>query len=193
MSEHRAERADATRNRRAILRVTERLLDEHGFDHVSLDKVAAEAGVGKGTIFRRFGNRTGLMRALLEERAVLLREAITSGPPPLGPGAPPEERLLAFLDALADLATRNVALFAAHERACAEDKYADPIYLLWHGHVTALLAAARPDLDAEFLGHTLLAMFDADLVRHITSNGGAARLTGSLRALASSLLATQTA
>jgi AcrR family transcriptional regulator len=188
MSAQRQERVDATRNRRAILRAAEELLAEHGFDHVSLDKVAAAAGVGKGTVFRRFGNRTGLMRALLEERAIMLSEAIASGPPPLGPGAPPDQRLLAFLDALADLATRNVVLLAAHDRACAEDKYSDPTYLRWHRHVTALLTQARPDLDAEFVGHTLLAMFDADLVRHITRNGGTARLTSSLRDLASTLL-----
>ena len=190
MSTQRQERVDATRNRRAILRAAEELLAEHGFDHVSLDKVAAAAGVGKGTVFRRFGNRTGLMRALLEERALMLSEAIDSGPPPLGPEAPPGQRLLAFLDALADLATRNVVLLAAHDRACAEDKYSDPTYLRWHRHVTALLTQARPDLDAEFVGHTLLAMFDADLVRHITSNGGTARLTSSLRDLAATLLGT---
>ncbi|MFI7708733.1 TetR/AcrR family transcriptional regulator [Nonomuraea sp. NPDC049480] len=188
MSTQRQIRVDATRNRRAILQAAEELLAEHGFDHVSLDKVAAAAGVGKGTVFRRFGNRTGLMRALLEERALMLSEAIASGAPPLGPDAPPDQRLLAFLDALADLATRNIVLLAAHDRACAEDKYSDPTYLRWHRHVTALLTQARPDLDAEFVGHTLLAMFDADLVRYITSNGGTARLTSSLRDLASTLL-----
>jgi AcrR family transcriptional regulator len=188
MSEQPHERADATRNRRAILRAAEDLLAEHGFDHVSLDKVAAAAGVGKGTVFRRFGSRTGLMRALLEERAVTLGEAIGSGPPPLGPGAPPGRRLLAFLDALADLATHNVALLAAHERACAEDKYADPTYLRWHRHVTGLLTEVRPGVDADFVGHTLLGMFDADLVRHITADGGSARLTGSVRDLAAMLL-----
>ncbi|MFC8452482.1 TetR/AcrR family transcriptional regulator [Kitasatospora sp. NPDC057223] len=187
-SEPRQERADATRNRRAILRAAEDLLAEHGLQHVSLDKVAAAAGVGKGTVFRRFGNRTGLLAALLEERALLLGEAIAEGPPPLGPGAPAQQRLLAFLGELAGLATRNVALFAAHERACAEDKYGDPTYLRWHCHVTALVAEARPDLDADFVGHTLLAVFDADLVRHLTADGGSARLTGSLRALVTALL-----
>jgi AcrR family transcriptional regulator len=188
----RPERADATRNRRAILRAAENLLAEHGFEHVSLDKVAAAAGVGKGTVFRRFGNRTGLMRALLEERAVMLSEAIDGGPPPLGPGAPPGRRLLAFLDALTDLAADNIALLAAHERACADDKYADPTYLRWHRHVTALLTQACPDADAEFVGHTLLAMFDADLVRHIMANGGAERLSRSVHDLTAALLGATT-
>jgi AcrR family transcriptional regulator len=182
------ERADATRNRRAILRAAEVLLAEHGFEYVSLDKVAAGAGVGKGTVFRRFGNRTGLLRALLEERALLLSEAIATGPPPLGPESPAEVRLPAFLDALAELAAGNIVLLAAHERACAEDKYTDPTYLRWHAHITDLLTRSHPDLDVDFVAHTLLGMFDADLVRHIIDNGGPERLTTSVRSLTTALL-----
>ncbi|WP_248964841.1 TetR/AcrR family transcriptional regulator [Sphaerisporangium perillae] len=184
----RPERADATRNRLAILRATEELLERHGADHVSLDQVAAAAGVGKGTVFRRFGSRTGLFQELLADRAVLIGEAITTGPPPLGPGVPPKERLIAFLDALADLALRNLALISAHDRACADDKYQDPTYLRWHSHVTGLIAEARPDLDAEFVAHTLLACFDGDLVRHVTANGGRTRLTHSIHDLTLALL-----
>ncbi|WP_169945197.1 TetR/AcrR family transcriptional regulator [Microbispora sp. H11081] len=79
----RRERADAGRNRRAILWAAEELIAEHGLDHVSLDRVAAAAGVGKGTVFRRFGSRTGLVTALPEERAVSIGEAIGTGPPPV--------------------------------------------------------------------------------------------------------------
>ncbi|WP_345558620.1 helix-turn-helix domain-containing protein [Nonomuraea rosea] len=135
-------RSDATRNREAILRATEELLAAHGAEHISLDRVAAAAGVGKGTLFRRFGSRTGLFQELLAERAAALALAIESPGSALGPGAPPEDRLLAFLDELAELAERNLALFAAHERACAEDKYRDPTYLRWHRHVTALIVEA---------------------------------------------------
>ncbi|GII65227.1 TetR family transcriptional regulator [Sphaerisporangium krabiense] len=187
-TQERPERADAVRNRRAILEAAEALVAEHGSDYVSLDKVAAAAGVGKGTVFRRFGSRTGLMRALLEERATVLSEAIVSGPPPLGPGAPPGERLPAFLDALTDLATRNIAVLTAHERACAPAKLSDPTYLRWHRHITSLLHEARPDTDADFYAHTLLSMFDADLVRTLTANGGPARLSSSLRALVGAIL-----
>ncbi|GII92694.1 TetR/AcrR family transcriptional regulator [Sinosporangium siamense] len=188
MSEQRRERADAVRNRRAILHAAETLLAAHGFEHVSLDKVAAAAGVGKGTVFRRFGDRNGLIRALLEERAEALGEAVVSGPAPLGPSAPPGVRLAAFLDALADLAARNVAMLAAHDRACAEDRLNDPTYVRWHRHVTTLIGEARPDLDAEFYGHSLLALFDAALVKRITAGGGAACLSASVCELADAIL-----
>jgi AcrR family transcriptional regulator len=60
-----------------------------------MEQVAAAAGVGKGTVFHRFGNRMGLMYALMVERAKALEQAVASGPPPLGPGAPDRDRLLA--------------------------------------------------------------------------------------------------
>ncbi len=184
----RPERGDAARNRVAVLRATERLLAEGGGDHVSIDRVAALAGVGKGTVFRRFGSRAGLLQALLEERSKDLREAVTGGPPPLGPGASARDRLLAFLDGLGAIAEGNAILLAAHEQACAEDKYDDPSYRSWHGHLSDLVAEARPDLDAGFVAHALLAVFDGALIRHVTPPEDPRRFTRSVRSLALALL-----
>ncbi|MCD0448900.1 TetR/AcrR family transcriptional regulator [Actinocorallia sp. API 0066] len=181
-------RADAVRNRRAILDATERLLLGADPASVSLDRVAAEAGVGKGTVFRRFGSRTGLFTELLAERAAALAEAIDHGPPPLGPGAPPADRVLAFLDALVDLAVGNLSLLSAHERACAADKYTDPTYLRWHTHLTTLIHKAAPTLDAPFHAHALLACFDAPLVHLLLTQGGPPRLRANLQALTTPLL-----
>lgn len=90
------ERADAARNREAILAAALRLVETHGVSAVTMDTVAAEAGVGKGTLFRRFESREGLMGAVLNESETAWQASVISGPPPLGPGAPPLERLLAF-------------------------------------------------------------------------------------------------
>lgn len=182
------ERADAARNRQAILHAVEDLLALHGPERLSLDSVAARAGVGKGTVFRRFGSRTGLFQELLAERASRLREAIDSGPPPLGPSAPPRDRLLGFLDELAKLAAKNIALIAAHEQACAADKHQDPTYRRWHDHVTALIRQIRPDCDAEFFAHMVLGSFDGELVRQITDRGGSDRLRAAVRDLAGTIL-----
>jgi AcrR family transcriptional regulator len=184
----RGERADAARNRHAVLRATEQLLAEGGGDHVSLDRVAALAGVGKGTVFRRFGSRAGLLQALLEERSRDLRDAVTNGAPPLGPGAPARDRLLAFLDGLGAIAEGNAILLAAHEQACADDKCNDPSYRFWHGHVSALLAAERPDLDSDFLAHAILAVFDGALIRHLTPPGDPRRFTRSVQEMVMTLL-----
>ena len=63
-----APRADAARNAARILDACERLFSERGVENVSMDEIAAEAGVGKGTLFRRFGDRAGLARAVIGER-----------------------------------------------------------------------------------------------------------------------------
>ena len=66
--EDAAERADAARNRERILCSAARLFSERGADCVSMDDVALDAGVGKGTVFRRFGSRAVLAQAVLSER-----------------------------------------------------------------------------------------------------------------------------
>ncbi|TMR34560.1 TetR/AcrR family transcriptional regulator [Nonomuraea zeae] len=159
----RRERADAARNRQAILRAAEELLRRHPPEQVSVERVASAAGVGKGTVFHRFGSRTGLMLELMTERARELEQAVTEGPPPLGPGAGPAERLVAFFAAVAALAARNGNLMAAHEHAMVtrksaaeQPREANPIYLFWHRHVSELIAERRPDVDAGQIAHMLL-------------------------------------
>lgn len=90
------ERRDAARNREALMCAAAALVAEHGAEAVTMDAVAARAGVGKGTVFRRFESRSGLMAALLDQSETDWQASVISGPAPLGPGAPPRERLLAF-------------------------------------------------------------------------------------------------
>src|SRR4051794_5631371 len=92
----RPERADAAENRRRVLAAACRLFAAHGAANVSMDQVAAAAGVGKGTLFRRFGDRASLARAVLSEHEAPLQDRLIRGEPPVGPGAPARERLVAF-------------------------------------------------------------------------------------------------
>jgi AcrR family transcriptional regulator len=190
-------RQDAVRNRRAILLATEELLSRHRPDEVTIEQVALAAGVGKGTVFHRFGNRMGLMVALMQERALELGEAVQSGEPPLGPGAPPRERLLAFLAAVVEVVGRNKGLLAALGREVAtmpnpHDGPAreHPIYAVWHNHVSTLLSEARPDLDADLLADLLLAGLHSDPILRLLERGETTRLTTALQTLAQALLNT---
>src|ERR687883_183376 len=104
------ERADAARNRRRVLDAAARLFERDGAAHVSMDAVAAAAGVGKGTLFRRFGDRASLARSVLSERERRLQDALIRGPAPVGPGAAPAERLSAFGSAYLEFLERNSGL-----------------------------------------------------------------------------------
>jgi AcrR family transcriptional regulator len=92
----RAERADAVRNRRHLLATAREMLERQGADTLTMDALAEQAGLGKGTVFRRFGTRAGIFQALLDDDERAFQEQVLAGPPPLGPGAPPIDRLIAY-------------------------------------------------------------------------------------------------
>ena len=92
----RAERADAVRNRRHLLATARQMLAVQGANHLTMDGLAERAGLGKGTVFRRFGTRAGIFQALLDDDERAFQEQVLSGPPPLGPGAAPLDRLIAY-------------------------------------------------------------------------------------------------
>ncbi|MCP2298255.1 transcriptional regulator, TetR family [Nocardia amikacinitolerans] len=181
------ERADAARNRRAILDATRTLLAEHGAEGVTMDRVAAAAGVGKGTIFHRFGSRAGLLHELVAEPAVALMEAVSSGPPPLGPGAPAAERVLAFFAAMTDLVIDNIELVVAYN-AVPPHPRREEFHAFWAAHITAMLREARPDLDAEVVGALLLAPLGGELASRMVRAGEADRLRTAVHDLVASVL-----
>ena len=163
------ERSDAARNRRKVLDAASRLFECHGAANVSMEAVAAEAGVGKGTLFRRFGDRAGLARALLNERERRLQEEMIRGAPPLGPGAPPRERLIAFGRAVLAQSDEHRAILMAADVGGA--RYRHPAYAVWHSHVAMLLRQADAELDAEPLADLLLSGLRADLITHLQDRG----------------------
>ena len=162
------ERADAARNRLRILEAAARLVDERGIEHVSMEDVACTAGVGTGTLYRRFGDRAGLALALLEEDTREFQNGLIAGPAPLGPGAPPAERLRAFGEGYLDLVERHVELLVVAE---PPGRIADGgPYSLYATHLTLLLRDAAPHIDAEFTAQALLAMLRP--AQHLYSRRG---------------------
>ena len=153
------ERADAARNRDRILCAAARLFEEHDDPGaVTMDAVAAAAGVGKGTLFRRFGDRAGLMRSLLNEHEAELQENVIRGEPPLGPGAPPVERLVAFGRARFELLERHGLMIAAAERSERGDgSFGEPVYVFYRAHIAMLLREAAPECDVEYVTDALIA------------------------------------
>ena len=147
-------RADAARNRARILEAAEALVAELGIDAVSMEDVACRAGVGTGTLYRRFGDRAGLALALLDEQTRAFQNELIAGPPPLGPGAPARERLRAFGIGYLDLLERHSALMVA---AAPQGREGEGVHALYATHLAILIREAAPHLDAEFTAEALLA------------------------------------
>ncbi|MDS0136929.1 MULTISPECIES: helix-turn-helix domain-containing protein [unclassified Amycolatopsis] len=159
------ERADAARNRIRVLEAAEKLFAERGVDAVTMDDVAGAAGVGKGTLYRRFGDKGGLAMALLDERERELQERIITGPPPLGPGAEPADRVGAFIEAYLELLDRQLDLVLLSETATTGARFRTGAHALWRRHCRHLLEAGGAE-DAEIAADVLLAALSAEQVRH---------------------------
>jgi AcrR family transcriptional regulator len=162
------ERGDAARNRALLLAAARSLVAERGPDAVTMDDIAAAAGVGKGTLFRRFGNRAGLMMVLLDEDERASQQAFLFGPPPLGPDAPPLDRLVAFGR------ERMCFVHAHHELLSAanpQTRHSAPA-MVQRTHVRVLLQAAHTTGDLDAQTDALLALLDADYVEHQLAEGG---------------------
>ncbi|HEY2181802.1 MAG TPA: helix-turn-helix domain-containing protein [Solirubrobacteraceae bacterium] len=160
----RPARADAARNRATILVAAGRLVSTAGAGAVTMDQVAYAAGVGKGTLFRHFGDRSGLMRALLDERERALQDGFIRGPAPLGPGAPARDRLVAFGERMLEHIEIQGDLLVAAERGAPGDRLRHQVYAAYRSHVIALLEESGYDGDVGYLADVLLNSLVGELV-----------------------------
>ncbi|MGO4258362.1 TetR/AcrR family transcriptional regulator [Marmoricola sp. RAF53] len=156
------ERSDAARNRDAVLCAAQQLVARHGVEAVTMDAVAEAAGVGKGTVFRRFGSRAGLMARLLDESEAAWQAAVISGPPPLGPGAPPRDRLLAFGRSRLVSNLEKADLLLAATGDTAPRSYA--AYSFTATHVRYLLGELGVSGDIALLATALLAPLEVPIL-----------------------------
>ncbi len=167
----RRERRDAAANRGRILDAARAILARDGAEGLTMAAVAEAAGVGKGTLFRRFGDRAGLTEALLDEFARDFQDAFLLGPPPLGPGAPPAERLEAFVVELVRGQIEHL------EPSLAAEAPPGTPPSLAHGtlliHAAALIAQIDPDANAEVLAGMLLSALAPSLLRRMQTRLGA--------------------
>jgi AcrR family transcriptional regulator len=155
------ERADAARNREALLAAADELIAQCGVAGVTMDAVAARAGVGKGTVFRRFDSRAGLMAAILDRSETQFQAAIISGPPPLGPGAAPLQRLIAFGHARIVLNRVHGALIVAAGGAGTRSYAAVSFTAM---HMRYLLTELGVTGDIPFLATALLAPLEVPIL-----------------------------
>jgi polyketide synthase 12 len=166
----RVERADAVRNRAHLLVTARQMLAEQGADTLTMDGLAERAGLGKGTVFRRFGTRAGIFQALLDDEERAFQEQVLSGPPPLGPGAPPLDRLIAYGRA-------RIGFLFEHRgiaRAALDGTQpvpAGPEMTLSRTHIRTLLGQlALGAVDVDILAVQLTAALDGPLLLYLSAS-----------------------
>jgi len=164
------ERADAARNRAKILAAAADLVTTGGIEALGMAEVAAASGVGVGTLYRRFGDQAGLAHALIDASEREFQQAFLSGPPPLGPGARPAERIRAFLHGLTDRTLAQLDLLLMAETAGPFARFGGA-YEAYHQHLAMLITQTWPELDASFQADALLAPLAANLVAHRDLDG----------------------
>lgn len=180
------ERADAARNRARVLAAAEELFATRDPREVTMDDIARAAGVGHGTVYRRYPDRASIAVALLDQHERALQEQLLRGEPPLGPGAPPADRLAAFYEAMVDLLERHLHLVLGAETG--RSRFATGAYGFWRAHVRALLVeTSAPAPDA--LTDVLLAPLAPDVYDYQRNGRGLApgQIASALTALARGL------
>jgi len=66
--------ANADEARQQILAAAERMIQRYGVSKTTMDDIGKEAGVSRPTVYRYFGDRDALLRALIERRSRMLFE-----------------------------------------------------------------------------------------------------------------------
>ena len=180
-----AERSDAARNRERLLAAAREIIQEGGAQALTMDRLAERAGVGKGTVFRRFGSRAGLLLTLLDDSEAAFQERFLFGPPPLGPGAPGLERLVAFGAARIAYVVEFGDLVLAAENASRSSRFEVPAAALWHRHIEVLLREEGFTSDPWLMAGSLGAALDPGRLLNLVRVHGitADRLAASWRDL----------
>ncbi|UUY01742.1 TetR/AcrR family transcriptional regulator [Svornostia abyssi] len=160
------QRSAAARNREAILDAARGLFAAQGVEATDVRQIAAAAGVGMGTLYRRFPDKAGIVAALIDPHERALQDAVLTGAPSLGPGAAAEARLDAFLQALAALTEAQLPLLRASEGAAPAARFQTGAYRAWHQHVGILLTDLGRGDEARWLADVVMAPFGAALYHH---------------------------
>lgn len=178
------ERRDAARNRELLLCAARAIVEKAGAGGLTMDAVAQRAGVGKGTVFRRFGSRAGLMMTLLSDAEADFQRRFMFGPPPLGPGAAALDRLIAVGAERIDWILEFGELARAADQS-VHNRFDVPAAVLWHRHLEMLLGDAGVTADRSLMASALSATLEPERLLHAVGVRGIApdRLAESWREL----------
>ena len=169
----RRERRDAAENRQRILKAAAQLFVERGVEAVTMDEVALAAGVGKGTLYRRYPDKGQLVMALMDVCVQNLKDEIAARLDPERVGAEPSLNLLdaVLTHLVAWTEQHTVWLGVLSDQAAGARRgalHCGPLYKWMHTVVVDLLqqAVARGEaepMDAVYTADAFLASLDVNL------------------------------
>ena len=195
------ERSDAAANRVLILETARQLFAEYGVAEVSLADIVQAAGVGRGTLYRRYANKGELCLVLLSSQfAVFQDELLVQLKQMTIEQTAKLEQLARFLDALSHFIDEHIPLLCEVQREGVQSVGDNTAPYLWlHTTVNGLLQAAASsgeiasDSDTFCLADAILAPMSAQFFRFMRENRGFEpdRVSASLRALVFGLASTE--
>jgi AcrR family transcriptional regulator len=167
----RPERRDAAENRQRILETARQLFTESGVEKVTMHQIAKAAGIGQGTLYRRYANKGDLCFALLRASFAELCDEVDQS---LANTAASQSRLAQLddlLKRLVDFIENQIPLIGVIETANSakhKSPFRNPLYEWAHQTVSRLLqeAIAQSEilpLDPVYTADALLATLNAEM------------------------------
>ncbi len=165
------ERRDAAESRRRVLDTARELFEERGVDSVSMHEIGRAAGVGQGTLYRRYEHKGALCSALLFESTKRFYKRVRARTQKGNDAA--LVQLGSLIDDLAAFNEENAPLLGAVRDAAGGERrmemYRNPFYGWLRATVLVLLEQAIAegeaafDLDVEYAADFVLAPLNIDL------------------------------
>ena len=161
------ERADALRNRLRILQAARSMLERMPADALCMDALCATAGVGKGTLYRRFVDKAALLHALLDEDERALREHVRSSFEGRARGAAARKQLQELLETLHRFVVEHAHILGAAEASAKPAARLASAPYAWRRGVIVLLlehSGVAQRATAEHLADMLISSMAAEVV-----------------------------
>ena len=167
----RPERRDAAENRQRILETARQLFAESGVENVTMHQIAKAAGIGQGTLYRRYINKGDLCFALLRASFAEMRDEVDQS---LAKTVDSQSRLAQLDDLLRRLVNfiesqiPLIGVMEAADGAKRKSPFRNPLYEWAHQTVSRLLqeAIAQAEilpLDPIYTADALLAALNAEM------------------------------
>jgi AcrR family transcriptional regulator len=159
--DQRPTRSDAVKNRELLIETARRLFEQSGVETVSMTQIAQEAGVGKGTLYRHFRDKTAICHALLDhEQRELQLETLRR----TRSDAEPLDTLRWFLTEVAQFVARNGELLQVVPESGRMLSLQIPAHIWWRQTIRGLLRQIEVCADLDYLTDVLYVMLDINTI-----------------------------